>query len=142
MKKLIETLVGIPSACGHEQDVIRYLRDYLCSNVDSWEIDGIGNLIVKKEGGKPGPTLMVSAHSDEVGFIVKKIEDAISKFCLVFIGDLDPEEFSEWLETTDIETDVKQHLVVCSRLIRQRNKKDVREMLNLFLDRFEPRLKE
>lgn len=70
------------------------------------------------------------------------IKDAISKFCLVFIGDLDSEEFSEWLETTDIETDVKQHLVVCSRLIRQRNKKDVREMLNLFLDRFEPRLKE
>lgn len=70
------------------------------------------------------------------------IKDAISKFCLVFIGDLDAEEFSEWLETTDIETDVKQHLVVCSRLIRQRNKKDVREMLNLFLDRFEPRLKE
>lgn len=65
------------------------------------------------------------------------IKDAISKFCLVFIGDLDPEEFSEWLETIDIETDVKQHLVVCSRLIRQRNKKDVREMLELFLDKFE-----
>ena len=65
------------------------------------------------------------------------IKDAISKFCLVFIGDLDPEEFSEWLETVDIETDVKQHLVVCSRLIRQRNKKDVREMLELFLDKFE-----
>ena len=76
MKKLIEALVGIPSACGHEQDVIRYLRDHLCSNVDSWEIDGIGNLIVKKTGGKPGPTLMVSAHSDEVGFIVKKIEES------------------------------------------------------------------
>ena len=65
------------------------------------------------------------------------IKDAISKFCLVFIGDLDPEEFSEWLETVDIETDVKQHLVVCSRMIRQRNKKDVREMLKLFLDKFE-----
>lgn len=76
MKRLIETLVGIPSACGHEQDVIRYLRDQLCSSVDSWEIDGIGNLIVKKEGGKPGPVLMVSAHSDEVGFIVKKIEES------------------------------------------------------------------
>ena len=33
MKKLIETLVGIPSACGHEQDVIRYLRDYLCEKL-------------------------------------------------------------------------------------------------------------
>lgn len=65
------------------------------------------------------------------------IKDAISKFCLVFIGDLDPEEFGEWLETIDIETDVKQHLVVCSRLVRQRNKKDVREMLKLFLDKFE-----
>ena len=76
MKKLIETLVNIPSACGHEQDIIRYLRDYLCDKVDEWQIDGIGNLIVKKSGAKPGPTLMVSSHSDEVGFMVKKIEES------------------------------------------------------------------
>ena len=75
MRELLAKLTSIPSACGHEYDVIRYLRDRLMDKADAWEIDGLGNLIVRKDGGQPGPVLMMSAHSDEVGFIVKKIEN-------------------------------------------------------------------
>lgn len=75
MKNLIATLTSIPSACGHEYDVIRYLRDRLKDKASALHIDGLGNLIVRMDGGLPGPTLMLSAHSDEVGFIVKKIEN-------------------------------------------------------------------
>ncbi|MBQ9924719.1 MAG: M42 family metallopeptidase [Clostridia bacterium] len=75
MNKLIETLTSIPSACGHEYDVIRYLRDRLKDKASECHVDGLGNLIVRMDGGLPGPTLMISAHSDEVGFIVKKIEN-------------------------------------------------------------------
>ena len=69
MRELLAKLTSIPSACGHEYDVIRYLRDRLMDKADAWEIDGLGNLIVRKDGGQPGPVLMMSAHSDEVGFI-------------------------------------------------------------------------
>ncbi|MBQ2690604.1 MAG: M42 family peptidase, partial [Clostridia bacterium] len=75
MNKLIETLTSIPSARGHEYDVIRYLRDRLKDKASECHVDGLGNLIVRMDGGLPGPTLMISAHSDEVGFIVKKIEN-------------------------------------------------------------------
>ena len=75
MRELLAKLTGIPSACGHEYDVIRHLRDRLMDKTHAWEIDGLGNLIVRMDGGKPGPVLMMSAHSDEVGFIVKKIEN-------------------------------------------------------------------
>ena len=74
MNELLKTLVELPGACAHEHAVIRFLSEYLDGKVDEWHVDGLGNLIVKKQGGLPGPTLMVSAHSDEVGFIVKKIE--------------------------------------------------------------------
>lgn len=73
MNSILKQLTEIPSACGHEYDVIRYLADRLKDKVDSLEIDGLGNLIVRKDGGAPGPVLVVSAHTDEVGFIVKKI---------------------------------------------------------------------
>ena len=41
---------------------------------DEAYVDGLGNLIVMKQGGQEGPTLMLSAHMDEVGFMVRKIE--------------------------------------------------------------------
>lgn len=75
MEKILQDLVAIPSPCGFEHRVIKYLHDFLKGKVDSYHVDGLGNLIVRKAGAYPGPVLMVSTHSDEVGFIVKKIEE-------------------------------------------------------------------
>ena len=74
MQELLKKLVSIPGPCGFEHEVIRYLRDRLAPVSDEIWVDGLGNLIAKKCGAHPGPTLMLSAHADEVGFIVKKIE--------------------------------------------------------------------
>lgn len=74
MKELLRTLVDLPGPCGFEQPVIRYLYERLKDNVDECYVDGVGDLIAIKKGAFPGPTLAVSAHTDEVGFIVKKIE--------------------------------------------------------------------
>ena len=74
MEKLLEKLVSLPGACGYEQDVIRFLYERLRPLADDCVVDGVGDLIVTKKGAKSGPTLVLSAHADEVGFIVKKIE--------------------------------------------------------------------
>ena len=73
MNTILKNLTEIPSACGFEYDVIRYLRDRLKDKVDHWEIDGLGNLIVRMDGGAPGPVLVASAHTDEVGFMVQAV---------------------------------------------------------------------
>ena len=65
------------------------------------------------------------------------IKEAITRMLLTILGKIDVEEFSEWIESVEIEEDVKSHLVLCSRMIRQRNKKDVIEMLELILNGFE-----
>ena len=76
MKELLRTLTDIPGPCGFEHDVIRYLYQRLKDQADEIEVNGLGDLIVTKHGAFDGPVLAVSAHSDEVGFIVKKIEES------------------------------------------------------------------
>ena len=66
--------MSLPGPCGYEHAVIRYLKERLVPIADECRVDGIGNLIVTKHGGCEGPTLVLSAHTDEVGFIVRKIE--------------------------------------------------------------------
>jgi len=74
VRQLLKELISFTGPCGFEQDVARYFVNRLKDQVDDYWVDGIGNVIVKKQGAYPGPTLLISAHSDEVGFIVKKIE--------------------------------------------------------------------
>jgi len=66
-------LSGQPS--GFEHNVVRHLVNRVKDLTDKYWVDGIGNVIVVKEGKQPGSNLAVSAHMDEVGFIVKKTED-------------------------------------------------------------------
>ena len=74
MRSLLKDLVSISGPCGFEHEVARYLVNRLKGAADEIWVDGLGNVIAKKAGAHPGPTLMLSAHADEVGFIVKKIE--------------------------------------------------------------------
>ncbi len=71
---LLKKLVDLPGPCGFEHPVIQYLYDLLKDHADDVHIDGLGNLVVIRKGAFEGPVLAVSAHTDEVGFIVKKIE--------------------------------------------------------------------
>jgi endoglucanase len=76
MLEMLKEMTMIPGACAHEQQIIGYIKNRLQGKVDSMETDGIGNLVVTKKGGKPGPDILITAHSDEVGFFVTKIEPA------------------------------------------------------------------
>jgi tetrahedral aminopeptidase len=71
---LLKTLTSLHGPSGYEQEVSYFLRDYLKDKADQVEIDPIGNVIAKKKGAKAGPAILLTAHMDEVGFIVKKIE--------------------------------------------------------------------
>ncbi|WP_067621606.1 M42 family metallopeptidase [Alicyclobacillus acidiphilus] len=74
MFDLLKELTGLLGPCGYEHSVANYLVRRLTGKVDDIVVDGVGNVIVTKKGGLPGPSLVVATHMDEVGFIVKKIE--------------------------------------------------------------------
>lgn len=74
MIELLKTLTSLSGPCGYEHSVSYFLKEYINDKVDEVNIDPIGNVIARKKGDKPGPTILLTAHMDEIGFIVKKVE--------------------------------------------------------------------
>lgn len=75
MFELLKGLCDIVGPSGFEQDVQRFILNEVKDYVDEYFVDPVGNLIVKKNGNDTSyPSLAIAAHTDEVGFIVKKIE--------------------------------------------------------------------
>ena len=72
---LLKQLTAIDGISSYEHDVVRFLRDSFSPIADSVEIDALGNLTAVRRG-KQGPRLMISAHSDEIGLMVKSIEES------------------------------------------------------------------
>lgn len=74
--QLIETLralTALHAPPGFEQPVVRHLRAAFAPLADEVQVDTFGNLYAIRRGAAGGPRLMVSAHSDEIGGIVKSI---------------------------------------------------------------------
>ncbi|MFZ3576975.1 M42 family metallopeptidase [Virgibacillus sp. DJP39] len=74
MFSIIKTLTELQGPSGFEQPITSYIKTKITPLSDEVKVDGIGNVIGTLKGNKPGPKILVTAHMDEVGFIVKKIE--------------------------------------------------------------------
>ncbi|MDO5331143.1 MAG: M42 family metallopeptidase [Bacillota bacterium] len=89
MLKYLEELCSLNGVSGDEGNVRDYIKQIAEKYADSVKVDALGNLIVFKKGAVRGTKLMVSAHMDEVGFMVEKItDDGYLKFGMV--GGIDP----------------------------------------------------
>ncbi|MDQ0254744.1 endoglucanase [Evansella vedderi] len=75
MKVLLEQLTTLHGPCGYEQPVSKWVRDTVKPLVDEVTVDSLGNVIATKTGRASGPIMVMTAHMDEIGFIVKKIEN-------------------------------------------------------------------
>jgi len=76
-ESLIETLralCGLSAPSGQEREVVAWCRDRLRPFADMVEVDPFGNLVALRRGPAGAPRLMVAAHADEVGLIVRRIE--------------------------------------------------------------------
>ncbi|WP_096435127.1 M42 family metallopeptidase [Alteribacter populi] len=76
MEQLLKQLTTLHGPCGYEQPVSKWVRETVKPLVDEVTVDALGNVIATKKGSKSGPTMIMTAHMDEVGFIVKKIESS------------------------------------------------------------------
>lgn len=72
LKRLSEA-AGVPS---REEQVRAIIEAELLGLVDETSVDAFGNLTAVKRSGKVGaPKVMVAAHMDEIGFLVRHIDD-------------------------------------------------------------------
>lgn len=74
LKAQLGELAALDGVAGHEQPVVARLVELLEPLADNVLVDSYGNIVATKAGPPDAPALMVSAHSDEIGAIVKSIE--------------------------------------------------------------------
>ncbi len=72
---LIKDLCLIPGLSGHETNVRKYIESHLKKQKLKYSSDILGNLVCTLDGNNQSPSLMIFAHMDQIGFIVKKIEN-------------------------------------------------------------------
>ncbi|WP_165060870.1 M42 family metallopeptidase [Adlercreutzia sp. ZJ154] len=71
LKKLVET----PSPTGSEEHVAEIVRERMAYTADWINTDTMGSVHLTLDGRDNGPSLMLSAHMDEVGLMVTYISD-------------------------------------------------------------------
>lgn len=71
MKKLSD----VSGISGFEEDVAKIIEEELKNCTDSIETDALGNIIAFKKGKKNATKVMLAAHMDEIGLMVKYIDD-------------------------------------------------------------------
>lgn len=81
---LLEELTQAWGVSGHEKAVREIVRREAAPYADEMTTDALGNLIVLKKGAGGGKKIMLSAHMDEIGAQVTKIEaDGRIRICRV-----------------------------------------------------------
>jgi putative aminopeptidase len=74
LRALARELMLIPGLSGHEGRVRRYLAKQLADLGLASRTDRLGNLIATMPGAAGTPSVMLFAHMDQLGLVVRKIE--------------------------------------------------------------------
>jgi endoglucanase len=73
--RFFKELVEAPSPSGFEQPAQRIIRKALADDVDNLSTDVMGNVIAHIKGPEGAPRLMLAGHCDEIGFMIKYLDD-------------------------------------------------------------------
>lgn len=75
--QLLKEICELPGVPGYEQKVREFVLNRISSQADEVKVDNMGNVICLKRGSRnpDGKKVMVSAHMDEIGFIITHIDD-------------------------------------------------------------------
>lgn len=75
LRQDLTDLMMVPGLSGHEDRVARQISARLAEHEIDSRIDRVGNLIATFAGDADAPSVMLFAHMDQLGFVVRKIED-------------------------------------------------------------------
>ena len=76
LRDTLETLCCLRGVSGSEDEIRNYILERVMPHADEIRTDPMGNLMVFKKGAaRPGKTVMLAAHMDEVGLIVTDVTE-------------------------------------------------------------------
>jgi len=73
MKELLQKLINAHGISGYEEEVREIISAEISKYVDTVSVGKMGGLIAHKKG--KGPKIMLAAHMDEIGLMIKSIEE-------------------------------------------------------------------
>jgi len=73
--ELLEAFTQAKAISGNEKAASRVMKAALESVADDLRYDNLGSLIATKKGKDEQPVFMMAGHIDEIGFVVKSIDD-------------------------------------------------------------------
>ena len=73
--ELMRELSLAPGVSGSEEKIAEIITRELKDVADTIETDSMGNLIATKKGEKKAPKVMLASHMDEIGLMVRYIDD-------------------------------------------------------------------
>lgn len=74
-EEMLRDLSEAPGVSGYEEPAAQVFMKYLAPHVDRLQRDHLGSVIGSKQGSAPAPRVLLDAHLDEVGFMVKRIDE-------------------------------------------------------------------
>ncbi len=74
MIDLLKELANAPGVSGFEGDIRNIMANELENYVDEITVDNLGNLITTNKGKDNGKKIMLAAHMDEIGLMIKYID--------------------------------------------------------------------
>lgn len=72
--KFLKEISEVNGISGHEGEVTKLIKKEISNSVDKIEYDNLGSIICYQNGKKNSPTILMTGHIDEVGFLVSRIE--------------------------------------------------------------------
>ncbi|MDI6644056.1 MAG: M42 family metallopeptidase [Methanobacteriaceae archaeon] len=75
MNELLRKLADAPGISGFEDNIRNLMRNELEKYADDVEVDQMGNIIALKKGDPDGKKIMLAAHMDEIGLMVRFIDE-------------------------------------------------------------------
>lgn len=73
--EFLNKLLTAAAPSGYEGAVQEVYKEHIAPYVDAVETDTMGNVIAVKRGPEGSPKVMLTAHCDEIGFLVSNIDD-------------------------------------------------------------------
>lgn len=75
LTQLLVKLDAIPGVSGAEESVSEFVKGELEGCYDDFHTDALGNHFFTRRGVNPGLTLLLSAHMDEIGFVIHHVDE-------------------------------------------------------------------
>ncbi|MBD3353312.1 MAG: M20/M25/M40 family metallo-hydrolase [Candidatus Lokiarchaeota archaeon] len=73
--KLLKTISELRGCSGHEEKVRKFIKEIITPFCDEIKTDVMGNLYAKLNGESEKNSILLAAHMDEIGFMVRYIDD-------------------------------------------------------------------